>query len=108
IALYPPRSTATELPAFPPIERDLSLVVEESVTWNAVRSSVEAARPALLEAVEFVGTYRGKQIGAGKKSVTLRMRFRDPARTLRHDEVDPQVAAVVAAAAKDLRAGVRK
>ena len=44
-----------------------------------------------------MGAFRGKQIGAGKKSVTLRMVFRDPERTLRHEEVDPQVDAVVKA-----------
>jgi phenylalanyl-tRNA synthetase beta chain len=107
-ALYPPKSSAHALPAFPPIERDLSLVVDEGVTWAAVRGGVEGAGPALLESVGFVGTYRGRQLGPGKKSVTLRMRFRDPARTLRHEEVDPQVAAVLAAAAKELRADVRK
>lgn len=108
VALYPPASSARLLPAFPPIERDLSLVVDEGTPWAAVREMVEGVKPALLEAVEFVGTYRGKQVGAGKKSVTLRLRFRDPERTLRHEEVDPQVGAVIAAAAKDLRAEVRK
>jgi trehalose-6-phosphate synthase len=32
-----------------------------------------------------VGVFRGKQIGAGKKSVTLTLVFRDPERTLRHE-----------------------
>lgn len=108
IALYPPRSQARPLPAFPPIERDLSLVVDESTPWAAIRGAVESTRPALLERIDFVGTYRGKQLPAGKKSVTLRLRFRDPERTLRHEEVDPQVASVLAAAATTLHAEVRK
>jgi phenylalanyl-tRNA synthetase beta subunit len=46
-------------------------------------------------------------VGAGKKSVTLRLRFRDDKRTLRHEEVDPQVATVVEKAKAELGAELR-
>ncbi len=104
---YPPRAVVTEPARFPSIERDLSLIVGEGVTWEGVRALVEGAKVDRLEAVGFVGAYRGKQAGAGKKSVTLRLRFRDAARTLRHDEVDPQVEAVVGLARARLGAELR-
>lgn len=107
VAAFPPRSLAHPLPAFPAIERDVSLVVDEAVRWDDVRELVESSRPDRLVGVEFVGTYRGKQIGPGKKSVTLRLRFRDPNRTLRHEEVDPQVDSFVARAGERLGAAVR-
>jgi phenylalanyl-tRNA synthetase beta chain len=91
LVLFPPRATPAPLPQFPGIERDLSLIVDEPVAWAQVRSLVQGAKLQRLEAVEFVGTYRGKQIGDGKKSLTLRLRFRDAGRTLRHEEVDPEV-----------------
>ena len=106
-ALFPPRSRVRPLPAFPGIERDLSLVVDEAVTWGAVRDLVRSAGLDRLEDVDFVGSYRGKQLGPGKKSLTLRLRFRDPARTLRHEEVDPQVGRVVELAGSQLAATVR-
>jgi len=96
VALYPPAAPAHLLPAFPGIERDLSVVVNESVAWQAIDDIVAGAKLARLEGHQFVGTYRGKQVGAGKKSVTFRMTFRDPQRTLRHEEVDPQVSSLVA------------
>lgn len=92
---YPARAKVGNLPAFPSIDRDLSLIVDEAVTWDSIHRAVIEGGVDRLESVAFIGTYRGKQAGAGKKSVTLRMRFRDPARTLRREEVDPQVAAVV-------------
>jgi len=95
LTFYPPRTHLTPLPAFPAIERDLSLIVGEAVTWATVAEALSGAHVQRLEATNFVGTYRGTQVGAGKKSMTLRMRFRDPSRTLRHEEVDPQVASVV-------------
>lgn len=106
-ALYPPTHSATALPKYPAIERDLSVVVDEQVPWAAIDDAVSGAKPDLLESTSFVGTYRGKQVGKGRKSVTLRMQFRDPERTLRHDQVDPQVATVVAALAEKVKAELR-
>lgn len=107
IAGYPGTARVSMPPRFPAIERDLSLVVDEAVRWSAVSGLVEQLRPALMEAVEFVGTFRGKQVGEGKKSMTLRMRFRDPERTLRHEEVDGQVESVVRASREQLGAELR-
>lgn len=105
---YPPRSIVTPLPAFPSIERDLSVVVDEAVPWRNIADAVAAVSPAMLEHTAFVGVYRGKQLGAGRKSVTLRMTFRAPDRTLRHDEVDPQVESVVASLAARVGGALRQ
>jgi phenylalanyl-tRNA synthetase beta chain len=107
LALYPPRSRVHSLPAFPAIQRDLSLVLDESTPWSAIDTLTRAPGLDKLEDVSFVGTYRGKPLPAGKKSVTLRLTFRDAARTLRHDEVDPQVSTLIARARSDLRAEIR-
>lgn len=91
IAAYPPRSRVEPLPTFPAVDRDLSPVLPENTTWARVAQLVRACALPRLESFAFVGTYRGKQLGSGKKSVTLRLRFRDQARTLRREEVDPEV-----------------
>ncbi len=95
IAAFPARSKVNALPAFPAIERDISFIVGETVTYSQVEAGVRASKVPWLEGCGFVGTYRGKQIGAGKKSVTLRLVFRDGERTLRHEEIDAPAAAVV-------------
>ncbi|QYK47259.1 MAG: phenylalanine--tRNA ligase subunit beta [Phycisphaeraceae bacterium] len=111
LAAYPGGSAIEPLPAFPSIERDLSLVVAENVPWarfEALLARIGKEREmALLESSRFVGVYRGEQAGKGKKSVTLRMRFRAADRTLRHEEVDPQVARVIAEAKSELNAELR-
>ncbi len=104
---YPPRARIVALPAFPAIDRDLSVTVADSVAWESVRRIVEKSRPQRMEKVEFVGTYRGKQTGPGKKSVTMRLHFRDEARTLRREEVDPQMDSVIAALKSEIGAEVR-
>jgi phenylalanyl-tRNA synthetase beta chain len=107
LSLYPPRGRVEPLPAFPGIERDLSLVVAESVPWGRVAAVLAGAGLESFESVAFVGTYRGAQVGPGRKSVTARLRFSRPDRTLRHGDVDPQIAHAVAAAAAELGATLR-
>ena len=105
---YPPQRQVQPMARFPGIERDLSLVVDETVRWAQVEGLVWSLKPALLESLEFVTTYRGKPIPSGKKSVTLRMVFRDAQSTLRHEQVDPQVATVVEAMKTQLGAELRQ
>lgn len=91
---YPPEVDAQAMPAFPAIDRDLSIVVDERVTWSAVEQAVRAAQAPRLESVAFIGVYRGQQTGP-RKSVTLRLLFRDPARTMKREEADGAIAMVV-------------
>ena len=95
VAAYERVRRATTLPRFPAVRRDLSVVVGDAVRWADVAAAVEAAKVAFLEEVDFVGTFRNKQIGPGKKSLTLAMEFRDPSTTLRSEQVDEQVKSVV-------------
>jgi len=104
---YPPDHQVAQLARFPAIERDISIVVDEAVCWQQIESHVHATLPKLLESLSFVVTYRGKPIAKGQKSVTLRMQFRDPANTLRHDQVDPQVDAVIKRLQSELNAQLR-
>ena len=107
VALFPPKALVQTLPQFPAIERDLSLIVREQTPWADIHKTVDKLAVPLLEDLAFVGTYRGAQTGPGNKSVTLRMTFRDPARTLTRDEVTPQVNSIIAAAKSTLGAEVR-
>ncbi len=96
VGLYPARAREVALPKYPSIERDLSVIVAEGISWAGIEECVRGSKPRRLEEARFVGVFRGKQIGAGRKSVTMRLVFRDAGRTLRNEEVDDQVAVVVA------------
>lgn len=91
IEAYPPMSRAEMLPQFPGIDRDLSLIVDESTRWAQVEALAQDLNLDKCVGWELVDIFRGKQLGEGKKSVTLRLHFRDADRTLRHEEVDPQI-----------------
>lgn len=90
-AAFPPTPSVGALINSPSIARDLSVVVEDAVPWTAIERVIRAADLPHLESLSFVGTWRGKKLGAGRKSTTLRLTFRDAARTLRKEEVDPHI-----------------
>jgi phenylalanyl-tRNA synthetase beta chain len=77
-----------DLMAFPVVEQDFALVVDAAVSAAAVVASVRAAGGRLLEDVRVFDLYEGAQVGAGKKSLALRLSFRAPDRTLSEDEVN--------------------
>lgn len=86
------------IPDQPASERDLAIVLDESVRWEALEEIVRATAPTQeiqLEALEFVDLYRGKQVPAGKKSIAFRLTYRASRRTLTREEVDVRQQAVI-------------
>jgi phenylalanyl-tRNA synthetase beta chain len=96
-----------ELAKYPPVKRDLSLVVAEKVCYAQIQSLVQELKLPNLEAVEYVTTYRGKPIAAGSKSVTLELVFRSESATLTSEEVESSVQRVVGAAREKVGAELR-
>jgi phenylalanyl-tRNA synthetase beta chain len=83
------------LAKFPPVRRDLSVVIAEDVTWGQLAAAIgETDQPQRVSAA-YVTTYRGKQIPAGLKSVTFELTYRSAAETLRGEQVDALVAEVL-------------
>jgi phenylalanyl-tRNA synthetase beta chain len=95
VRVFQPVRRANAVPRFPGVERDLSIVVDESVRWAEVEGAIAGAKLASLAKIEFVTTFRNKQVGEGKKSLTLKLEFREAGRTLTSEEVDAQVACIV-------------
>ncbi len=78
----------TPLPKYPAAERDLAIVVEKSLSYQKIKSTLNQSLPGLLEDFMLVSTYEGEQIGAGKVSLNFRMRYRSLDKTLKDKEVD--------------------
>jgi phenylalanyl-tRNA synthetase beta chain len=96
-----------ELPKFPPVKRDLSLVVAERVPYAQIVQIVQELKLPSLVGVQYVTTYRGKQIGEGSKSVTIELMFRSETGTLTSEAVEASVQQVVSAAKEKVNATLR-
>jgi len=78
---------AESLPRFPSIVRDLSIVVDEALPAASVRGTIRAAAPSTLISIAEFDRYQGKGVPDGRVSLSLRLTFLDPERTLTDDEV---------------------
>ncbi len=79
---------AQPLPRFPAVERDLAVVVEETVTAVALLQAIKESAGELLEHARAFDEYRGAQVPEGHKSIAFTLTFRSPERTLTDAEVD--------------------
>ncbi|MCP9272551.1 phenylalanine--tRNA ligase subunit beta [Mycolicibacterium arenosum] len=105
-----PLTEPLPLPAvspFPAVFQDVSLIVDDGVAAQAVVDAVREGAGELLEDVRLFDVYTGPQIGEGRKSLTLALRFRAPDRTLTEDEASAARDAAVAAAAARVDAAQR-
>lgn len=107
LSSFPPNVQSQPLPKQPAIERDISLIVDEDVLWLNVMETIQSLSLENLENLEFVTTFRGKNIEAGKKSITIRLRFRDAERTLTHEEVNAPVTIACDALTSTFNAEIR-
>ena len=89
---------AVELSPYPAVERDVNLVVAESIRWADVAATVHSAAGADLERLVYQDTYRDpERLGAGRKSLLMTLTMRRGDRTLTSAEADAVRDAVVAA-----------
>ncbi|MFO0890768.1 MAG: hypothetical protein U0790_16685 [Isosphaeraceae bacterium] len=95
------------LPPFPPVVRDLSLVVARSLSWSDLASAVREAGGHNLVSIEYLDTFQGGNLADTEQSVHFGMTFRHPERTLTGEEVDRAVKEIVDEAARRFQARLR-
>ena len=97
-----------EISKYPMIRRDLAVLVDESVTLDELRESVNLAAKGLLRELAVFDVYRGKGVEPGRKSIALGLILQETSRTLTDGEADAVVAAVIEQVKGDLKAGIRE
>ncbi|OBA93698.1 phenylalanine--tRNA ligase subunit beta [Mycolicibacterium fortuitum] len=98
---------APKVSPFPAVFQDISVIVDSEVASAAVVAAVRDGAGELLEDVRLFDVYTGPQIGEGRKSLTLALRFRAADRTLTEDEASAARDAAVAVAGERVGAGLR-
>jgi phenylalanyl-tRNA synthetase beta chain len=87
LATVPERFAYTPVPEHQAALRDVAVVVDESLTNEAIVKEIRAAGGEMLSQVRLFDVYRGDSIAAGKKSLAYALSFQAD-RTLKDTEID--------------------
>lgn len=78
----------SKLSKFPPVSRDLALLVKSDVKFADIERIARSTEKKLLKSVELFDVYEGKNIGEGMKSYAVNFILEDSEKTLTDERTD--------------------
>ncbi|GAB3198140.1 phenylalanyl-tRNA synthetase beta chain [Pontibacter aydingkolensis] len=105
---YKNKLVAEELPKFPEVRRDLSLVLDKNVTFDQVKQIALRTERKLLQDVNVFDVYEGDKIEAGKKAYAVSFTLLDKQQTLTDKVIDSVMNRLMQQFEKQLGAFIRK
>ncbi len=79
------------LPQFPLVEKDLSLLIDNDISWEVITETIKGK----VKEIQFIEEYRGNQIPDGKKSVMLRIKIGNDNGTMTSEEITKEMEQIV-------------
>ncbi len=87
--------TAKEISKFPPVRRDIAIIVDNDVSVHALLASMYAEKSTIVSDISLFDIYRGKGMESTKKSLAFRVLLQDTEKTLTDEEADFAVTSLV-------------
>jgi len=97
-----------EVSKYPAVHRDLAIVVDKALPFDAVEKATHAARINKLTSISLFDIFESEKIGTGKKSLAISFTFLDEEKTLTDKEIDNMMNKIIGAYEKELNAEIRK
>ncbi|MGI6087121.1 MAG: phenylalanine--tRNA ligase subunit beta [Kiritimatiellia bacterium] len=95
------------LPIYPSVQRDLAMLVPPSLTHARVLEVIEKLATPELTDIKLFDIFKGKQIGAGYKSLAYTLTYRSDGKTLTDEEVNEMHAIILKGLQKELQVEIR-
>ncbi len=96
-----------EISKYPPVSRDLALLVDKSVTFAEIEAVAKATEKKLLKSIELFDVYEGKKLPEGKKSYAVNFILQDEQRTLNDKQIEAIMNKLIANLKAKLHAELR-
>ncbi|BDD05934.1 phenylalanine--tRNA ligase subunit beta [Aureibacter tunicatorum] len=93
---------------FPAVRRDLSLVIDKSITYEQIKGIAEKSAGKLLSSINVFDTYEGDKIDSGKKAYALSFILEDKTKTLNDKTIDKAMNKLIKAFEFQIGAHIRK
>ena len=97
-----------EVSKYPSIERDLALVVPQATIYEAIESSIQAAKLTALKETRVFDIFESDKLGHEKKSVAINFVFNAADKTLTDVEIDSMMQLLIKQFEKNIQAEIRK
>jgi phenylalanyl-tRNA synthetase beta chain len=80
--------TFSDISKFPPVRRDLALLLDEQVQFADIEKAAYETDRKLLKEVNLFDVYEGKNLPAGKKSYAISLTIQDTEKTLQDKQIE--------------------
>lgn len=103
-----PKFVIKDVPKFPEVRRDLSVVLDKKVSFNDIRDLVQTTEKRLIKNIIVFDVYEGEKIPQDKKAYAMGFTLLDEDKTLTDQEIDKTMDRLMAAFEQKLGAIIRK
>ena len=78
----------TDIPKYPEVRRDLALLVDTTIDFDAIYNIARQTEKGLLKDINLFDVYEGKNLPEGKKSYAVSFTLQDNSKTLTDEQID--------------------
>jgi phenylalanyl-tRNA synthetase beta chain len=97
----------TDIPKYPEVRRDLSLLLDDNIAFEAVYKIARQTEKSLLKEIDLFDVYQGKNLPEGKKSYAISFTIQDNSKTLTDEQIDKVMNKLQTNLEKELGASLR-
>ncbi|PMD97136.1 phenylalanine--tRNA ligase subunit beta [Siphonobacter sp. BAB-5405] len=105
---YTTEVTFQEISKFPEVRRDLSLVLDKTISFKQIQEVAFKYEKNLLQSLNVFDIYEGPNLGEGKKSYSVSFTLLDASQTLTDSQIDKTMNRLMLGFEKELEAVIRK
>ncbi len=92
---------------YPAVRRDLSLLVDQKITFDELKTIAFKAEKKLIKQVQVFDVYQGDKLPEGKKSYALNFTLQDEEQTLTDAKIDAIMQKIITNLAQNAQAEIR-
>ena len=97
-----------EFGRFPPVQRDLAMIVDKSIVFSNIENTVRRLNFFRLHEIRLFDVFESDKLGERKKSFAINFTFIDETKTLTDKEIDDMMEKIMQTVEKELKAEIRK
>lgn len=87
VKYIPEEITYKPLARYPAVERDISLLIDKATTFEKIKRTIQAKPSNLIEKIEVIDVYLGKDLPENTKSYSIRLTIQPHDKTLDSSEI---------------------